>query len=222
MVHQLVYSTGCQTNPSVTYIGWGEINKPPPKYESKPKQCAPICPLCTKHHATALVHTYSTKILKIIEVSLFDLPPMNILTIINYCIISSSYKDKHKKIDSWFTFMKSPVFHTIVHNHQKPHHNYGLLQFYGMTRYEWSHRLDNTWTLGLYMKQLLIKNKHDWIHLYSHIMFTNILLYTILLDPCFSMYSCSSQVDLYHLLKLFISTSANLCKYYNTKKTGGC
>ena len=86
---------------------------------------------------------------------------MNILNFIYDWIISSKYKGKQKKIVSYFTRHKFPIIRTLLHEHQKPHKNYGHLHFYGTTRYEWPRRLDKTCPLRLYMKLALTKNKHE-------------------------------------------------------------
>ena len=72
----------------------------PPQDEWDTKLFAPGRPLCTKLHATILVETRPHKRLNIFEGSLSDLLPMNIRTLIEDLIISSEFKDKHKKIIS--------------------------------------------------------------------------------------------------------------------------
>ena len=91
---------------------------------------------------------------------MFDLLPMDIITIINDWIIRSEYKYKHKKIVSQFTRQKILVLHTLAHKQRKPHHNYGTLQFYITTIYKWACILEKTPPIGIYMRPQLTKNKH--------------------------------------------------------------
>ena len=118
-------------------------------------------PLLKNCHANALVETLPTKRLNIVEVSLFDLLPMNIIIVVDYLIIRSKYKDKHTQIISQFTRQPFPVICTLAHKHRKPHHNYGPLQLYGTIIYKWDRSIDNMCPLGIYMKHVLTKNEHE-------------------------------------------------------------
>ena len=103
---------------------------------------------------------------------------MNIITLINDCIIRSKYKDKHTKIILIFTRQPFLVLCTLTHKHRKKCHNYGPFQFYGTVRYYWARSIDNMPPLGLYMKPILNKNKHKLLHMIkaytSHIHYLHI------------------------------------------------
>ena len=137
----------------------------PHKAECKPKICMPGHPICTKLHTTKLVYTRPTKRLKIAEGSFFDILPINILTLIDDWIIRSEYKDEHNTIVLCFTCQKFSALCIFLHKQQKPHHNYGILQFYGTSRYKWSHSIDKTFPLGLYTNRYWqTTNANDYTH----------------------------------------------------------
>ena len=96
-----------------------------------------------------------TKILKTAKGTLSDLLPMDVLDSIHNWIINLEYHDKHRTIISQIKIQGSPVLHTLLFEYWTSYHNFGPLNFYSSTRYEWAHRLSKKYPCGLRTKTTL-------------------------------------------------------------------
>ena len=84
---------------------------------------------------------------------------MDVLDSIHNWIINLEYHDKHRTIISQIKIQGSPVLHTLLFEYWTSYHNFGPLNFYSSTRYEWAHRLSKKYPCGLRTKTTLDQKK---------------------------------------------------------------
>ena len=110
-----------------------------------------------------LVDNHPMKRVKIEKGSLFDLLPVEILSIINDWAISFEYNDKRIVVMNQI-FQKNPILYKPPYTKLKPFHNFIPLSFYDASIYGWAHRHYNNHRTWFGPKAQLTNNNPSWVY----------------------------------------------------------